>query len=35
MNAAGYQLTGDVPVMSIGGFGGGDPVPDAGTRFQQ
>lgn len=34
MNAAGYQLTGDVPVMSIGGFGGGDPSPTL-EQFQQ
>ncbi|MGW5382723.1 glycosyltransferase family 39 protein [Nocardia sp. NPDC003963] len=34
MNAAGYQLAGDVPVMSIGGFGGGDPSPTL-EQFQQ
>lgn len=34
MNAAGYQLAGDVPVMSIGGFGGGDPSPTM-AQFQQ
>nr|WP_245665593.1 glycosyltransferase family 39 protein [Nocardia sienata] len=34
MNAAGYQLAADVPVMSIGGFGGGDPSPTL-EQFQQ
>ncbi|MGW5752394.1 glycosyltransferase family 39 protein [Nocardia rhamnosiphila] len=34
MNAAGYQLAGDVPVMSIGGFGGGDPSPTL-EQFQR
>ncbi|MFQ6227002.1 hypothetical protein [Nocardia sp. NPDC002869] len=31
---AGYHLAGDVPVMSIGGFGGGDPSPTL-EQFQQ
>lgn len=34
MNAADYQLASDMPVMSIGGFGGGDPSPTL-AQFQQ
>ncbi|WP_328396949.1 glycosyltransferase family 39 protein [Nocardia sp. NBC_00416] len=34
MNAADYQLAGDVAVMAIGGFGGGDPSPTL-AQFQQ
>ncbi|WP_280401585.1 glycosyltransferase family 39 protein [Nocardia carnea] len=34
MNAADYQLASDTPVMSIGGFGGGDPSPTL-EQFQQ
>ncbi|MEU1980503.1 glycosyltransferase family 39 protein [Nocardia sp. NPDC019395] len=34
MNAADYQLASDTPVISIGGFGGGDPSPTL-EQFQQ
>jgi 4-amino-4-deoxy-L-arabinose transferase-like glycosyltransferase len=33
-NAAGYQLSGDAPVMAVGGFNGTDPAPTL-AAFQQ